>query len=68
MVNSLNCHWSRQLISPPDAFFTLDTNTPIYVGGVDYPYNYLPESLFEGCIREFTVDGVIQDFSNLASG
>eukprot|EP00116_Pleurobrachia_bachei_P008574 sb/3468836/ len=63
--NTAQCEISDIVAGP---YYYLNTNTPIYLGGVDYPYNYLPESLYEGCIREFTVDGEILDFSRLVSG
>ena len=44
------CFFNRKLkpLQFPNPRPLLDTDTPLYLGGVDFPYPFLPQSQYEG--------------------
>ena len=43
------------IITSSGAYYSLDTNTPLYLGGVDYNYPFLPQSTYHGCIKDLYI-------------
>ena len=50
------------------AYYSLDTNTPLYLGGSDYNYPFLPDpQLFEGCFKDLYINKKLVDLSESVS-